>query len=280
MRITILANRDVHACLALNLLAPVLDEHELTLLLSDAVGAIAPALAPLALLKRAEQGVANDALFPYVESQGREAQQELRTFTQLATAWGTSAQRFNAPNSAEGLTILRAAAPDLVLSLRYGKRLQPAAISTARRGVLNLHSGLLPFYRGVLATIRALLAGETSIGCTVHWITDAEIDTGAVIATSRTPVRPGTSLFDAIHSLYPDGCAELGHAIATIAAGGNLPMVPQGEGGSYYTWPGEEEFARLAARGHSVVDIPSWNTHMRRFLPAHSSFEIPRPDTA
>lgn len=277
MRITVLANRDVHSCLALNLLAPVLRGHEVTLLLSDAVGSSAPVLAPLALLKRAEQGIANESLFPYVESLGEETRQELQTFRQLANAWGRLPQRFNAPNTAEGLATLRAAAPDLLLSVRYGKRLQPAAIAVAPRGALNLHSGLLPEYRGVLATMRALLAGEKTIGCTLHWITDAEIDTGAVIATSSTPVLPATSLFDAIHSVYPAGCAVLTRIIERIAAGGMLATVPQGEEGNYYTWPGEEEFARLAALGHSVVNIPSWSAHMRRFLPAQSSFEIPEP---
>jgi methionyl-tRNA formyltransferase len=71
-----------------------------------------------------------------------------------------------APNSADGLERLRAAAPELIVSIRYRCILREHTIAIPEHGVLNLHSGILPDYRGVMATFWAMLTGETEIGCT------------------------------------------------------------------------------------------------------------------
>ena len=65
---------------------------------------------------------------------------------------------------------LRDVRADLLISIRFGMILGTEALGLPPRGVLNLHSGLLPQYRGVLATFRALLNGDAEIGCTLHWI--------------------------------------------------------------------------------------------------------------
>ena len=58
------------------------------------------------------------------------------------------ARRLANPNSSDGLQALRNAAPDLVVSIRYRRILRDEAIAVPRLGVLNLHSGILPDYRG------------------------------------------------------------------------------------------------------------------------------------
>ena len=49
----------------------------------------------------------------------------------------------------------------------YRRILKAAAIQIPRHGVLNLHSGLLPAYKGLMATFWATLNGEEEIGCTL-----------------------------------------------------------------------------------------------------------------
>ena len=72
--------------------------------------------------------------------------------------------------------------PELMISIRYGKILRSKALSIPDLGVLNLHSGKLPDYRGVMATFRAMLAQEQELFSTLHWIDDDTIDTGRVIS--------------------------------------------------------------------------------------------------
>lgn len=64
-------------------------------------------------------------------------------------------------------------------------------LKMGRLGMVNLHGGLSPHYRGADCTFWALYNGEPeSVGCTIHFI-DAGIDTGKLIAHVSPEVRPG-----------------------------------------------------------------------------------------
>lgn len=143
-----------------------------------------------------------------------------------------------APNSAQGLETLRRAQPDLVVSIRYRRILKEAAIAVPRHGVLNLHSGILPGYRGVMATFWAMLAGEGEIGCTLHRITDAGIDTGPVIAVCRMPRDPAASYLENVLSLYGPGVDRLVDAVGELDAGRPVAGKTQPAGaGRYFSAP-------------------------------------------
>ncbi|HEX8572181.1 MAG TPA: phosphoribosylglycinamide formyltransferase [Allosphingosinicella sp.] len=85
--------------------------------------------------------------------------------------------------------------------------------------ILNIHPSLLPAYKGLDTHRRALEAGETWVGCSVHVVTD-ELDGGPVLAQARVRVRERESaeqLADRVlkeeHRLYPETldrfCARL-----------------------------------------------------------------------
>nr|WP_286174111.1 phosphoribosylglycinamide formyltransferase [Rhodobacter sp. NTK016B] len=56
--------------------------------------------------------------------------------------------------------------------------------------MLNIHPSLLPKYPGLHTHQRALDAGDTEAGCTVHEVT-AELDAGPLLGQARVPVLPG-----------------------------------------------------------------------------------------
>ncbi len=56
--------------------------------------------------------------------------------------------------------------------------------------MINLHPSLLPKYRGLDTHRRALAAGDTLHGATVHLVT-AELDGGPLIAQAAIPIEPG-----------------------------------------------------------------------------------------
>jgi hypothetical protein len=63
-------------------------------------------------------------------------------------------------------------------------------LKLGRLGILNLHGGLSPEYRGADCTFWALYNGEPEkVGCTLHWI-DAGIDTGGLVAHVSPEVLP------------------------------------------------------------------------------------------
>jgi methionyl-tRNA formyltransferase len=270
MRVAVLLNRDVHANLALNLLLPTLRRHEVGLFLSDAVGRAAPTVAPLAVLRQLEQTIPN-ALWAAgaVAVRGPVQEGELLDFERAAEALGASCQRLPDPNGPDGVARLGAFAPDVVVSIRYGHILRAPAIGVPRLGVLNLHGGILPAFRGVLATFRALQAGAPEIGCTLHWIVDAGIDSGPIVEISRGPAPAagavGGNLFDAIQSLYPAGCEMVCRALEGLERGERLGGRPPEGPGGYYSWPTAEEFAEVRARGYRLFDPASYLALLRRY---------------
>ncbi len=85
--------------------------------------------------------------------------------------------------------------------------------------MVNIHPSLLPKYKGLDTHQRAIDAGETETGCTVHWVS-AGVDEGEIIAQARLPIRPDDTaetlaarLLPLEHALYPsalaDACARI-----------------------------------------------------------------------
>ena len=85
---------------------------------------------------------------------------------------------------------LRSLDPDIFVSAYFSQILKPQVIRIPRRGVLNIHPGWLPAYRGAMAYFWVLRNGEQSGGVTVHWI-DEGIDTGPILARRQFRLTPG-----------------------------------------------------------------------------------------
>ncbi len=84
---------------------------------------------------------------------------------------------------------------------------------------LNVHSSLLPAYRGRAPVNWAILNGETELGATLHVI-DAGVDSGEVVFQERFTLRAGEDVADALRRL--NGCYErlMSRAVAGLANGG------------------------------------------------------------
>jgi methionyl-tRNA formyltransferase len=268
MRIALLANLDLHSNYGVNLLRDALVGHEVALFLSEKVGGAQPVVPELAALGALEQDLPARILWPLAEAAGRPGEARFLPFPQIAAELGATCEKLPKPNSPESLERMRRFAPDLVISLRYGRILKEAFLSIPPLGVLNLHSGRLPWYRGILATLRALIHGDDILGPTVHWITDGTIDTGPIVGITEVSVRPGRSLLEHILSVYPPGVELLKNAIERLARGEAVPGVPQDpQEGGYYGFPGAAEFAALAGKGFPLYDPAEYVRFLENWVP-------------
>ncbi len=167
----------------------------------------------------------------------------------------TQAKSLPQPNEPAGLSLLEAESPDLVVSIRYRRILKDAAIGIPVHGVLNLHSGILPDYRGVMATFWAMLHDEAEIGTTLHRIVDAGIDTGPVLAITRRPADYGATYLANVLALYADGVLELGRAIGAIERGEEAGGAGQSASeGAYFGPPGAADVEKFLAKGLKLAD--------------------------
>lgn len=85
---------------------------------------------------------------------------------------------------------IEAYAPRAVVLAGYMRILTPPFVARFAGRLLNIHPSLLPKYPGLHTHRRALEAGDTEHGATVHYVTD-ELDGGPRVARVVVPVRPG-----------------------------------------------------------------------------------------
>ena len=284
MNITILSNRDLASCVALNHLLPQLGGHSLRVFLSSRVGQGAAgrerAAVPEGLdtLKFIEQDLFNDHLFPLMDraaSGGAGADSDsqaappgtLLSFRALERYLAAPIELLNDING-EGLARFAKSAPDIALSIRYGVILREDAIAVPRCGVLNLHSGRLPDYKGVMATFRALMNGDSELNMTLHTIDDSGIDTGRILAYSSLAVARERSYLWHVLKLYEGGCRVFAEAALAALSGEAINGVEQAsltERGRYFSFPTQEELLAFSAAGFRLVDSADINESLRLF---------------
>jgi phosphoribosylglycinamide formyltransferase-1 len=79
---------------------------------------------------------------------------------------------------------------ELVVLAGFMRVLSGAFVDRYAGRMINIHPSLLPKYTGLHTHRRALEAGDTVHGATVHFVTP-ELDGGPAILQSRVPVKPG-----------------------------------------------------------------------------------------
>jgi len=132
-------------------------------------------------------------------------------------AYAVERERFpnRAAHEAEILGILEDAKPDLICLAGYMRILSPEFVARWRGRILNIHPSLLPKYRGLSPQKRALEAGDTVSGCSVH-IVDEGTDTGPVVLQKTVPIEPGDTeetlagrILEREHEAYPEAISRL-----------------------------------------------------------------------
>ena len=77
--------------------------------------------------------------------------------------------------------------PDLLVMAGFMRILTPGFVQHFAGRMLNIHPSLLPKYQGVKTHARAIAAGETVHGASVHFVTE-ELDGGPVVLQARVPI--------------------------------------------------------------------------------------------
>jgi formyltetrahydrofolate-dependent phosphoribosylglycinamide formyltransferase len=127
-----------------------------------------------------------------------------------------------AAHEAAILDALDAAGIELVCLAGYLRKLTPLMVGRYAGRMLNIHPSLLPAFPGLHTHERALAAGATRHGCTVHLVTEG-LDEGPIIAQAEVPVLPGDTadtlaarVLAQEHIIYPRALALLASGQAVV----------------------------------------------------------------
>ncbi|MDH3786337.1 MAG: formyltransferase family protein, partial [Acidobacteriota bacterium] len=144
--------------------------------------------------------------------------------------------------------------PDVIVSLCH-QILKEPLISLPTLGVVNIHPGILPNYRGIQPYFWALAEGASRSGVTMHLIEDERIDAGGVLGRASYPNRPGMSVQLNYFLTIKCASALLPDCLAALAAGQLTPRPQRPDEGGYFRWPDSAAFERLRARGYRLISF-------------------------
>ena len=125
------------------------------------------------------------------------------------------------------LETIRQLDPDLIVVAAYGRILPQEILDYPRLGCINVHSSLLPKYRGAAPIHWAILNGEKETGVTIMHMALA-LDAGDIIRQRATPIDPDETVEDLHDRLARLGAELLVETVAQLADG-TATRTPQEE---------------------------------------------------
>lgn len=120
---------------------------------------------------------------------GRDLKLQPSPVKELATARNKPVLQPERARKPEFIASLSELRPDLIVVAAYGQILPPALLDLPRHGCVNVHTSLLPKYRGAAPIQWAIINGEGETGVTIMEM-DEGMDTGAILTQERTPITP------------------------------------------------------------------------------------------
>ena len=138
--------------------------------------------------------------------------------------------------------------PDVLVSVAATQKFGPELLAIPDRCAINVHSSLLPEYRGVSPSFWSLLHDEAQTGVTVHHM-DENLDTGDVIRQEPLAIRDGDTLHSLNERVAEHGSEVLRAALEDVRTGTADPTRPP-EGGSYYSIPERDDVRKFLDRGN------------------------------
>lgn len=104
---------------------------------------------------------------------------------------------------------LKQAGVDIIALAGFMRVLTPWFVREWTGRMINIHPSLLPKYPGLDTHQRAIDAGDSAAGCSVHWVTEG-VDEGEIIAQAVVPIKTGDTadslsarILPQEHKLYP-----------------------------------------------------------------------------
>ena len=146
---------------------------------------------------------------------------------------------------------LRQLAPELIVVAAYGKILPREVLELPARGCVNIHSSLLPKYRGAAPINWAILNGEDRTGVTLMYMAEG-LDTGDMIARAETEI-----------SLDEDA-GQLHDRLAGMGAQLLLDTLPALEAGTAQAQPQDDALSCYAPMLSKELSPIDWGKSARQ----------------
>ena len=216
-----------------------------------------------------EKKLLNDTVYPYIDAKSSRCQPNL-TPNQIANEYGFHVEQIADINDPEFVDRIKANSNiACAISIRCTQIFQKPLVDAIKETapLVNLHSGLLPDYRGVMTTMRRMFdiatgrADGDDYGCTLHKIDPFDpnavhkgIDTGKILAVESIELNPAHSGYQAHVGLVDVASEALINMLNQVQNGHTLRGFPQNPQQSrYFTFPTQDELQAWKEAGVVTV---------------------------
>lgn len=151
-------------------------------------------------------------------------------------------------NHKDSLDIINSYKPDLIISILGNEIFKSKILSLPRYGCINLHSSLLPDFRGVMPSFWVLLKKENYTGVSVFKM-DEGIDSGPIISQKKISIAKGTTQKDLIIRTKEIGMELIIESVEKIKSG-KIDYInnPIGKG-TYFSFPKKSDVNQFLKQG-------------------------------
>lgn len=146
----------------------------------------------------------------------------------------------------EAMAIVESLNPELIVVAAYGKILPEEILNFPRLGSINVHSSLLPKYRGAAPINWAILDGDPETGVSIMYMAK-ELDAGDVILQKTTEIGDRENAQQLTERLAQLGAEALSETVVALA-NGTATRTPQDES--------QQTYASMLSKEMSPID---WN---------------------
>ena len=151
----------------------------------------------------------------------------------------------------EALGIVQQLQPELIVVAAYGRILPEEILNAPKYGSINVHSSLLPAYRGAAPINWAILDGLDETGVTIMYMAK-ELDAGDIIHTVKTPIDRNETAQELTMRLAELGAQALSETVEMLAAGTAVRTPQEHE---------KHTYAPMLSKALSPID---WNKTTRQ----------------
>lgn len=174
------------------------------------------------------------------------------TIARVAAAHGVPSRLVADVNDAACIERLRSLEPDLLISVGASQVFGRDLLAVPRLDAINVHTGRLPEYRGMMSVFWQMCNGEDALGVTVHTMTET-IDAGEVLLTRSMPLEGERCLHRVNRKATLLGARALIEVLRQYCDGSVTRTPVDASTGTYRSFPGREDVIRFRRRGNRLL---------------------------
>jgi methionyl-tRNA formyltransferase len=174
------------------------------------------------------------------------------TVHRIASRHGVPCRVVPNVNAPDYVDTLEALAPDLLVSVAASQIFKERLLSVPRLDAINVHTGPLPHYRGMLPVFWQMYDGRSSIGLTIHTMT-TQIDVGEILFQRSVALDGTKSLDAAIRTMKRCGAHALLDLLSHYANGTVSRVAMDRSAERYRSFPTREHAVAFRRQGYRLL---------------------------